>query len=52
VNISYVVGHERANILSFQSIVAILWVLIIFWCEYMKRSTVYKGGGLRQTICA
>jgi hypothetical protein len=24
VNISYVVGHERANILSFQSIVAIL----------------------------
>jgi hypothetical protein len=49
---SYVVGHERANSLLFQSIVSILWVLIVFSCGYLKCSILYKGNGLQLTVCA
>lgn len=43
-NISYVVGDERAISLSFRCILSILWVLKTFWCGYVKcntRETIY-----------
>jgi hypothetical protein len=48
----YVDGHERENNLLFQCIVSILRVLIIFQCEYVYYSVLYKGGGLELAICA
>jgi hypothetical protein len=49
-NVSYVVGHERSIILSFQYIVAILLVLTVFWYGCVKYVILYKGDGLRLTV--
>jgi hypothetical protein len=46
INVSYVVGHERANSLLFQRIVSILYVLIIFSCGYLKCCVIYIGEDL------
>jgi hypothetical protein len=51
INVSCVVGHERASSLLFNCIVITLLLLIIFWCGYVRRSILYKGSDLRWIIC-
>jgi hypothetical protein len=36
-DVDYLLDQKPENNLPFQCIVSILWVLIIFWCGYMKR---------------
>jgi hypothetical protein len=52
IKVIYTVGYKPASSLLVQCIVSILRVLILFWCGYVKRSVLYKGAGLRMTICA
>jgi hypothetical protein len=53
-NVSYVARHERADSLTFLSMVRILWVLILFWYGYVKSSIlrVCKGNDIGWNICA
>jgi hypothetical protein len=45
--IIFIVGRERASSLLFQCIALNPWILIIFLCECVKRSIIYKGDSLR-----
>jgi hypothetical protein len=49
--LSNVVSYKRTSSLMFQCIVSILWVLVIFWCLYVK-CVYYVGGCLLLKICA
>jgi hypothetical protein len=45
-NVSSVARHEQASSLLFQCIMSILCILIVFWCGYVKCSTLYTEHGL------
>jgi hypothetical protein len=45
-----VIGHERASSL-FHCILSMLWVLIMFWCGYVKCNLLWNTDGLRLTVC-
>jgi hypothetical protein len=37
-----IVGDEQTNNILYQCIVSVLWVLITFWCRYVKCIILYK----------
>jgi hypothetical protein len=47
IKVIYIKSQKRVGIHLFQCIMPIRWLLIIFWCSYLKSIILHKGDGLQ-----
>lgn len=50
-NLNDLIGHERASSILCLGIMAVLWLLITFWCKHMKCIILHEGERLRLAVC-